>query len=280
MVDIADESVQLEPLDATKDIPDSWKSMEKALDLMRDGTGDWANVVGLLAGMRTAGRRFKSWQYEYVIRTAGEAGAGYVVVDAARAVRRTGLELRDLRLVREAFWACRSKAAREGWKAEPTEKALAWARQLAGLLDDSAHCGKLNLVGGRDPRIQPDIIAVVLELAAMRASRHTGGKDVDGKVLMYAERLMPNLEGAAEEDIGQEVARNDYEVLRWLPVLNGLELAQKVLGEQMPAKQTATRKIAQLRTKLSAAKNAIEAASVGTGRKKRRGLIWTDKMDL
>jgi len=280
MVEIANESVQLEPLDATKDIPDSWKSMEKALSLMRDGTGEWANVVGLLAGMRTAGRRFKPWQYEYVIRAAGDAGAGYVVVDAARAVRRTGLELRDLRLVREAFWACRTKAARDGWKSEPTEKALAWAKQLAGLLDDGAHCGKLSLANGRDPRIQPDIIGVVLELAATRALRHTGGKDADGKVLMYAERLIPNLEGAAEEDIGQEVARNEYEMLRWLPVLNGLELAQKVLGEQMPAKETAMWKIAQLRTKLSAAKKVIEAAAVGGGRKKRRSMMWTEDVGL
>ena len=103
---------------------------------------------------------------------------------------------------------------------------------------------------------------------------------MDGKVLMYAERLMPNLEGAAAEDIGHEAARNEYEILRWLPVLNGLELAQKVLGEQMPAKETAIWKIAQLRKHLSAMKKSIEDGPLGKGRRKRRGLIWTEDMDL
>lgn len=280
IVDVADESIQLEPLDATKDIPDSWKSMEQAMDLMRSNSGDWTNLTGLLAGMHTAGRRFKSWQYEYVVRSAGDAGCGHVVVDAARAARRTGLVLRDLRIVREAFWTCRTKAVQEGWDGRSTAKALGWAEQLAGLLDDSAHCAQVGSTDVRDPRIQPDIIAVVLELAATRAERHLGGKDKDGKVRLYAERLIPNLESAAEESIDMEAARMDYELSRWSPMLNGLETAQRVLGERMPEKQVVEQKIAQLRRRLGEAKRIVEAAPTSDDQGKRRGLRWAEGMRL
>jgi len=283
MVDLGEESVQLQPLDPTKDVPDSWTAVLQALELMkREGSaaGWGSNLVGLLAGMHTAGRRWKGWQVEKIVRVAGEAGMAHAVLEAVRASGRTGLVLRDLRVVREVVWGCRAKAVLGKWGEEEVEKGLKYAEQIARLLEGEAHLGKLRAASGADPRVQPDVIGVVLELAGAKAVRHHGGKDVDGKVLVYAQRLMANLERGIKEEVedGRVVAHADYELARWIPVLNGLRLAQKVLGKSMPQADLAKRKISELDALVQRYGQTLVGAQ-DSGKAKRRGLIWAEGLE-
>lgn len=244
------------------------------------GPAEWTNLVALLAGMRTAGRKWKGWQVEKVVRAAGEAGMAHAVLESVRAAARTGLDMRELRIVREVFWACRSKALLSGWAKEETERALVYAEQLARLLEDEKHWGKVRSARGGDPRIQPDVIAVVLELAAVRAVKYQAGKDKDNKVLAYAQRLMANMNRAVEEAAEEKrvVVHADYELARWVPMLNALKLAQQVLGDSMPEGDSAARKIQELEGKIQRAGQVVVGGQ-DSNRSKRRGLIWAEELE-
>lgn len=286
MVDIGTETVQLQPLDRTRDVPDSWTSTLRALALMADGSGSTTpgayarNFTALLAGMRTAGRRWKSWQLQRIVRTAGDAGMAHAVLGGVMAARRTGLVLQELRVAREVFWACRTKAVLGGWAQEDVRSGLAYAEQLVRLLDQDVHSAKKSAAAGPGPRRQPDVIAVLAELAGVRAVRYQEGKDRDGKVLKYAERLMANVDKAVDEvaDEARIAAHADYELTRWVPVLNALRLARQVLGNGMPEAELAKRKIAELEAKVQQAGTTLVGAQ-DSSKAKRRGLVWVEDLE-
>lgn len=285
-MEVGSETVQLEPLDMTKDIPDSWGSVVRAMALMGDSRADWSNLLSLLEGMKNAGRRWRTWQVEKIVRDAGKAGMSGVVVECVRAAARTGLVLKDVRVVREAMWACRMRAVLSGWSKGETERALRNAEQLAELLEGELHLGGKR-PEGLDPRREADVLGAVCELAAARAVRHHGGDDADGKVEMYVRRLVDNLAGVGDE-VAMEVqdkkeglktpwaATADYELMRWVPVRNALKVAQEVLGDKMPNQDLVNEKLQKLESVLSDARDVVTGAQ-GDNREKRRGLKWLEQ---
>jgi len=291
VLEIGNESVTLAPLDMTKDIPSSWRSIVRAMQLM-SSRSDWNNLVSLLEGMKTAGRRWKSWQLEKIVRDAGNSGMSAVVVECVRAAGRTGLYLRDARVVREAMWACRSRGVVGGWSKAETAGALRNAEQIAEALEGSLHWGDAHKrPEGVDPRREADVLGVLVELAAQRAVRWQGGEDVDGKVEMYVKRLVSNLqgsqsvgEGAAMEVRDQgEVKGNwassaDYELMRWVPVRNGLKLAKDVLKDKMPSPDVVDQNVNKLESVLRDASAVVKGAQ-GDKTDKRRGLKWLDEAE-
>lgn len=287
-LEIGQESVTLQPLDMTKDIPSSWRSIVRAMQLM-SSREDWNNLASLLEGMKTAGRRWKPWQLEKVVRDAGNAGMSAVVVECVRAAGRTGLVLRDVKVVREAMWACRNRGVSSSWSRGETEKALRNAEQIAEALEGGLHWGDAHKrPEGVDPRKEADVLGVLVELAAQRASRWQKGEDMDGKVEMYVKRLVSNLEAVGEqgapalevrghgETKGPWAASADYELMRWIPVRNGLKLAKEVLKERMPQGQLVDARLERLESVIRDASEVVRGAQ-GDKIEKRRGLSWLEE---
>jgi len=238
----------------------------------------WANFIGLLEGMKTAGRKWKPWQLERILRIAGDCGMAGIILEAARSAARTGIVLADVQVVREAFWGCRTKAVLEGWSEQGLESAVRYAEQFASLLEEERHAGRERL-GDGDPRVQADIIGVVLELVAVKAEKFGQGKDRDGMVRVYVERVVPHLEGVRALVMGDEkgslAMKADHEMCRWVPVVSGLEAAGRVLGKEMPGAELVGKKIKELKRKLEEAREIVEESEEPEQVKgKRKGLHW------
>lgn len=278
-MDIGDESHQLQPIERTKDVPDSWKSLLRAIELLGTDGGSWSGTfVGLMEGFKDAGRRWKGWQMEKLVRSASEAGMVGLVVDAATVGDRTGMRLRDVRVVREVLWGCRTlmdKAQEAGEKGN-TGRALKMAERVAQLCEEKQHAGDLRK-GERDPRVQPDLMGVLLELAT------SSGKVEKDKVKTYAARLSTNLErtlGEGKDDVerqldenGRKAAAADYELLRWVPALNGLRKSVDVLKDGMPRSEFAQNMIKELQKKVDALKEDVNSNG-DPHIDRRRGLKW------
>jgi len=277
VVDIGDESFTLAPLDITKDVPNTWKSVQQAMDLMGSSREDWRNLPKLLGAIRRAGRKWKDWQWERIVRRVGDAGMVEEVVECVRQTEATGLVLGDLRLVREVMWACREKAIIGGWAQGDIEKALKCAMQISEALEEDVHSRKFTKA--TDPRMQSDILAIVVELAAVRAIKFQKGEDRDGKVEMYTKRLVPNMPELKGQDLlgdageGLMAARVDYELLRWLPVREALKRAAQVLGDKMLQADVMKSKVEELDRLCKDGPELVEAADeANTSR--RKGLRW------
>lgn len=242
-----------------------------------------AAFVDVLQEFRSAGRRWKRWQVERVVRAAGEAGMVRSVLDAAKVGDRTGVRFGDVRVVREALWGCRMLMLRaEGEEAEMHDEirsALRLAEQIAEQCDEKAH-KELLRVGEKDPRVQPDCIGVLLELALS-----TGEPDTV-KVKRYAERLVTNLENGVGDsideteqklhDAGKAAAVSDYEMKRWVPVWHALTHAIETLGKDMPRRQVAETRAQVLKDRIQILANTI-TESDDPAKEKRMGLRWWRK---
>ncbi|KAL9050516.1 MAG: hypothetical protein Q9162_006581 [Coniocarpon cinnabarinum] len=327
------ESFLLQPIDRTKGVPDSWKSLRRAMELMgqsestvidagaakrkakekgkvdkkrqakedkgeiEDVTQEGArrnefdNLIPLLTGLRTAGRKWKPWQWEIIARTAGEHGATYALLNAARQAEKTGLYLYDLRVVREIVWACRLHALKNDWSVESCTKALGYMEQLVRLMEEPAQKKERERAinkGLLDSKVnalrQPDVIGCVVEVAAARvaAMRKVGAdgeiigeaqKSLDG----YLQRLLPNMTAAVDESTKAVAEAKplgmvaDYELLRWVPALHGLNVLQQ---ESLASTEGLSQHAEKLSTKVSDAKAAVLDSVGGDEGGKRRGLIW------
>lgn len=258
---IGDEKVRLLPIDMTKDIPDPWKSMTKLLDLMKDRR-DWDKLPAVLEGMHIAKRKFKPYQWEKLMRKASDAGMQQVIVECARRAKTTNLPLHEPSVVRVIMWSMRKEAVQNQWQPGWTTRALNHAEQILLCLDQLEHRPKHN-VENLHPRRQPDIIGVVLELAAMRASKHTDGEDKDGKVAHYAELLLTTTAGQISV-LGdeQDWRRADDELQKWVPLRQGLKVAMQVLGDNMPYAAKAKSMLTQLDESIASASAAVIAGAV------------------
>ncbi len=150
---------------------------------------DWANLPALLIGMKSTGAKMEGGAMGRVVRKANNAGRLGAVIQCLQQVEHTGLTLKDEAVLSHVMWALHDLAQRDAWSAEATEKAMKWASLVGLLLETEEHGGGKTRRAG-DSRQRPEVIGVVLELAAVRAYKHQGGKDIDGKVKMYTERLL------------------------------------------------------------------------------------------
>jgi hypothetical protein len=188
---LGDEDLRLEHLDVTKDVPRS-TSFLRVLDLSTEPQ-DWRNIPGLLEGFHTAtkGNMKQGW-LDKMIRKANENGMLSVVIQCLWQVERNGFTL-GIPIVRERILLeIRHNAIKEDWAEEATLKSLKQAQIVLELMEKSGHCGS-RIVTDNDPRAEPYVLGVPLELAAARAKNHLGGKDEDGLVALYAKRLVAAL---------------------------------------------------------------------------------------
>jgi len=239
------------------------------LETMKDPK-DWDNLPAFLEGLYMAKRRLESSQVEKMVRRANEMRRQGVVMECIRRAGTTGLLLNDARVVREVMWGARLRALQAGWSVEGTEKALLQGEQIMELLEDPKHSGK-NGVVGEHPRKLPEVIGVVLELAAVRAGKYGNGQDEDGKVAAFATTTLASIRthGNADFDSGNWHDAN-YKLQMWAPVLHGLRLAFGVLKKNTTLAQDIRSTTRELGEVVSQTRTLLLANTLQGGT--RRGL--------
>jgi len=250
---LGDEEIRLEHLDVTKDIPRTTTFL-RVLDLSKEPQ-DWQNIPALLEGFHRSHANIPHAWFEKLIRKANEARMLGVVIRCLEQVERNGFSL-NIPIVRESVLLGIRKNAKDAERVgNLTEKSLKQAQTVLELMEKPAHCGS-RTVSDLDPRAEPYVIGIPLELAAMRAKNPIDGSYAttspfartapQDMVSLYANRLIVAL-GQQQTDLSSDSAWQaldpenkdalrelDWLVRKYMPVRNGLKLAQEILGSSLP----------------------------------------------
>lgn len=301
-VQIGEEEFVLEHINRLKDIPSAVKGFRQVLNLMAEPE-DWDNLPNFLEGLHDCKRPLSVPLSCQMIRRAGLLGRMDTIIESARRVHYTGFRLRDEEIVMQVLYWIQHKAQISGFGEKETKQALLWAETVVDLLEDPKHAGHkgpLLAEDANDVRALPEVIGVLLQLAAVRAVKHTDGKDVDGKVATYATRLLgtrydlstsllnmkrPELRVYSKADsINSEVANqttsdgtdystkeNQSKILRaknhWLvaaaPVLHGMKTAQKVFAPDTIASAKLKESIPRLEKRVNRYASELQGVSAG-----------------
>ncbi|TVY40301.1 hypothetical protein LOCC1_G005414 [Lachnellula occidentalis] len=231
---IGDEEFRLQHIDLMNDVPSSQKSLRKAMSLMKERS-DWENMTGLLAGIRRKSSNPQQLN-RVIIRALGQAGRQDVLLECLRQASQTGVRLRYFSTTFDALTALSAKAVESKWDAAETKKALRWSEQVLDLLEDPKHSPS-EASPLFDSRRRPEVIGQVLQLAAVKASKHQDGKDLDGKVEQLSRRVLDCYSNTKEElskgNVGSpnRIAYLHNSMLRFkVPLLHGMKIAEEVLG--------------------------------------------------
>jgi len=221
------ERFQLKHVDRRRDLSARRPLVNKAIENMH-ANKDWAQLPALLEGLHQARIMPDATTLVRVIRMATNDRNFHVVLSCLARPLVTGLTLKDDEVLRWVVRGLRrvavlgetskehqaaraegseestttpdeqssgSTAAPTAWSEASVARALRYANVVAQLLERDGH------TRGRtpyefvddDPRLRPTIIGAFLELAAINAYKYHDGKDVDGSVRKYADRLRARL---------------------------------------------------------------------------------------
>jgi len=234
---IGDEEFRLQHIDLMNDVPPIQDSLRRALSLMKERS-DYGNLLGLLEGLRKPGLPSnKQWMNKVIVRTLGQAGRQDILLECLRQASQTGVRLRNFGITFDVLNSLSKKAVESKWNATETEKALRWSEQVLDLLEDPKHSPSA-VSPLFDSRKRPEVIGQVLQLAAVKASKHQDGKDLDGKVEQLSRRVLDcysnttNKEWLDENRGGANRSAHLHNlILRFkVPLLHGMKIAQEVLG--------------------------------------------------
>ncbi|KAI5281584.1 hypothetical protein KEM52_003868, partial [Ascosphaera acerosa] len=233
------------------DIPRT-KHLKHVLRLLRT-PDDWQRtLLPFLAGLRAAGRVVAVEDWEWIVRTAGRHGQHRLLVAAARQPKRTGLRLGDVAVARQFFLNFHDEAvaAMQAGRGEATtattaEESKEAAQRLTQLLRSAMGCAQLlntpdhaparaSSTGGPAPARLPELIGVLLELAAAAARADPGAvvahQPIQALVRDYAEKLLSAwaVGDLASADTPDYIGDVNARALRLAPVWHALGLAGQV----------------------------------------------------
>lgn len=218
-----EEQVRLKPM-SIEDQP-STEDFKTAVTSMSTYS-DWCNLLPLLCGMKDSKRGLQAHRLEWVIRKACEAGKHGVILECAKQSARTGLELREVEVVRTLFQGFHDAAHKSNFGRATVERSLKQAKQATSLI------GLPNKKGvsiKEDATRQPDIIGVLLELSASHALQASEGKDEDGEVASYARRTLDTWP-VGDFDLKEPTkwSTANEKLKQMVPLWHGMKLAMKV----------------------------------------------------
>lgn len=156
---------------------------------LMQGHEDWKQLPGLLEGLHKGDSKPDLHFQEKIVRKAIQADQLGVVIICLNRSALTGLTLKNEGILNLVIWGLHEYAQSAAWEEARVRKAIRYADEVAQMLESEEH-GAGRKIAQNDPRIRPSTIGVYLELAAVAAQNYQGGKDVDGNVRRYAERLM------------------------------------------------------------------------------------------
>ena len=111
------------------------------------------------------------------------------------------------------------------------------------------------------------VVGVLLELVAAQAVHVYGGKDVDGKVMRYAENALFLCRQSSFQP-GKDYVEAATKLERWLPLWAGLKMAQKVDGVNQSNLASDLREEAEkLEAPINEAKAQVEGQANGKPRR-------------
>ncbi|KAF8851367.1 hypothetical protein BDZ45DRAFT_631770 [Acephala macrosclerotiorum] len=231
---IAGEEFTLKPLPKLER-PNVRRSLATAVELMKEKR-DWDNLPNLLKGLKTAAGLGLTNTWKPVLRKVasrlGNAGRQDVLLECLRRGSETGITLSSRNFATTIITQFHRKAVDSDFNPQETKKAFSWAEQAAVLMENPEHAGNTNLAGEDDPRTSPEVIGILLDLAAVNCSKNLSGKDEDNKVASYAEKFLNT--PVALKPVPDVKGRDGYGLNRWLwtgvPILHSLNLAQSILG--------------------------------------------------
>jgi hypothetical protein len=184
---LGDEEIRLEHIDVTKDMPPRTAFLE-VIRLLQSKE-DWSNLPGLLEGYHRSKAKLDPQWLESMIKKAREDGAMNVVVQCLAQVEKNGFSLRTPSVREQILLGIRLNAKEAQWDIKKT-KSLRKAEEVLRHMEHPEHCGSRK-VTEQDPRAEPYVIAVPLELAAHDAIK--SGRNESGKVELYSTRLITAL---------------------------------------------------------------------------------------
>ncbi|KAA6413547.1 MAG: hypothetical protein FRX48_03293 [Lasallia pustulata] len=229
-VDVGPEIHTLVPLDHRTSEPNTKKSFHEILALLHT-PADWKNMVPFLEELRTARRKVTPAMVQKLVRKANERGRQGAVMEILQSVGRTGVVLRGAELVREVMGGAVMRAQAAGWgDGEGVGRALRYAEGVVDLCEDPRHT-EGRMIWGDDPRARPEVVGTVMLLAGVKVKRFQGGKDEDGKVRRYAERMMALWRYAGLDLEGKDWNAANQILFTWSPVWHGMRIALEYLEE-------------------------------------------------
>jgi hypothetical protein len=255
---IAGEEFTLKPLSRFQR-PNGRRSLAAAVELMQEKR-DWDNLPNLLQGMKTAAglRSSRRWHptLEKVISRLGRAGRQEVLLECLRRGSETGITMNSRQFATDIFTQFHRKAVDNDFNPQDTKKAFSWAEQAAVVMENPEHAGSTNLAGEDDPRTSPEVIGILLDLAAVNSSKNLAGKDDGNKVASYAEKFL-NTPVALKP-----LPADGFDINRWMwvqvPILHGLNLAQTILGPKSKYADELRSRAAALGAQVEEAKTRLE----------------------
>jgi hypothetical protein len=198
-VSIGTEVFELQYLGGYGVMPNRKEQLSRVLDLMRKGEADdWNNLPNLLRGLHAMGKDPPPRVRARMIRQASVSGRFDIVMKCLRAAQTTGLTLKDADTLHATIWGLRSIADQDDWGEDALGQALKYSNDVASLLESEVHGGGRN-VPATDARRSPFVLGVFLELHAVYAYRFKKGEDINGRVNVFAERLLFNIPEAEME---------------------------------------------------------------------------------
>jgi len=257
-VDIEGQEFKLEHINRTKDLPNTVKSLFTAIDLMQT-KADWDNLPLILQGLYGANRKLRPGHAARIVRKACLAGRHDFALECARRVATTGFTLHDPEVVTELMWQLQKKATDADWNEKQTKQALVWAEMVADMLEDPRHSGS-RIVSEADPRILPEVIGVLLQLASIRVSKNLEGRDEDGKVAKYAERLLATdlkVRRWASPEVTDHEQNQSLSAL--VPILHGMNVALTVLSSDTEISQKLKSRIPEVEKTVTALRDSERA---------------------
>ena len=274
-----DEEVKLMPMNP-HDKPNKVRSLATLVKLLEISpeAKTWINLPPFLEGMAMSKEKLPDGWLQKLVRKANERGRSGVIIRCAEMVKKTGVTFSDPYVTTEMMLGCHIRAARAGWMGEDAEKAMKQAEQVALMMEAKEHCGGKLKEGEVDMRKSVVVIGVLLELATARALHVNEGKDVDGKVIRYAEIALALYRQCSFQPGNDHIAAARM-LENWLPMWAGLKMAQKVDGLKGSKVANDLREQAEkLQGPIKEAKARVEEQAEG---KSRRSLnMYNEVADL
>lgn len=220
----ADEEFDLRPMD-----PQTRPTLNEAFEtiaLMKT-PADWQNIVPFLVGLRRSNRILTDGRWEWLVRKAGGAHALGTLLECAKLADSTGFRFSRAGVAMRYFFELHRTAHSSGLSDPVVDKCLRLGQQAVSLMEDADHA-----VGdpALDPKRSPFTIGVLLELSAIRAINQFNGKDEDGHVAAYAQRLLGVWRRVSFNDSAKNWTDIDHMLQENVPIFNGIKLALNVKG--------------------------------------------------
>jgi hypothetical protein len=228
---LGDEEIRLEHIDVTREMPPRSSFLE-VIRLLGTEKKDWQNLPGLLEGYHRSKVRLDNKWLAVAIEKAREAGALSVVMQCLQQVESNGFSLGIPEVREGVLLGLRREAKEAGWDVEGT-KSLKRVEAVLRHMEHKAHCGSRR-VTETDPRAEPFVIAVPLELAAQEVLKN-GNVELMSKVEIYSTRLITAI---AQQKSEWVCSHSPFTSNHWIPKLTCILVQNDAASWQMPTSLT------------------------------------------